>query len=713
MSFFSSCLLALTVLNTSVLMAQSLTWQAVNGPPGGQVYSIMRHDNRIVIGGDYRLFLSTDEGATWANSGDGISGYRTNALARDSSGTLYAATEPGQGSQGGVFHSTDNGRTWTVGNTGMEGIFETAALASDHFGNIFAGTRGSGLFRSTDHGVRWARATLRDDRDSVVINPYVVQFSGTPDGTLFALTTRGAFRSTDSGHVWRLAGKQYSLAVGPTLIIDRQGVLYEGFLGSIDSSANGGVTWGRMVNHDRNMIAFAITHAGTFLGKRNDTLFRSVDRGATWQPAPVDRYLYLYYDFNMEHTGEILAGTNQGVYRSRDDARTWESLNQHLVASSIVDLAADSSGSIIAVAAGQGIFRTTDAGTSWSNLGPAGNGKYPGYYYTYHVATDERGHLYTFSLDSLHVSTDAGATWHVASPGDAPVEGGTMVTRPGGLAIALLKDGGFGARRIARSHDYGATWETISIFPSGVRFRLLMLPNGHLFAGTENNMVYSLDSGVTWKNRSFKDPDNRPTYALAYTQSGNLLAATSTGLWSTSNEGITWKSIGIPFRMDSVRRLITLRNGNMLAVVSPLIFTSSNDGVTWDTATAGIPQIEQAVESANGDLYAGVIGLGVFRSAHIMEVPKPRPASSAIMIRGAEYRGAGQVAIRYTLPKSGTLRIGLFNEIGESVATTTVADAASGESTVDLASGPIVPGWYLCRVCVGEECTAIPLIIAP
>lgn len=63
-------------------------------------------------------------------------------MIRKKAGNLYVGTI-----REGVFHSEDNGDTWSqiIAGLAAEDIF---ALALDSTGNIFAGSGGSGVFRS-------------------------------------------------------------------------------------------------------------------------------------------------------------------------------------------------------------------------------------------------------------------------------------------------------------------------------------------------------------------------------------------------------------------------------------------------------------------------------------------------------------------------------------------------------------------------------------
>ena len=70
--------------------------------------------------------------------GDGI------ALATNASGDIFVGTQGG-----GIFRSTDSGETWTEVNNGLTDT-NVRAMAINSAGDIFAGTWSGGVFRSTE-----------------------------------------------------------------------------------------------------------------------------------------------------------------------------------------------------------------------------------------------------------------------------------------------------------------------------------------------------------------------------------------------------------------------------------------------------------------------------------------------------------------------------------------------------------------------------------
>ena len=80
-------------------------------------------------------------------------GGSVHCLAINSSGDIFAGTD---GS--GVYRSTDNGNNWIQANNNNLSFSNVYSIAIDNSsGDIFAGTYGSGVFRSTDNGNNWTQ----------------------------------------------------------------------------------------------------------------------------------------------------------------------------------------------------------------------------------------------------------------------------------------------------------------------------------------------------------------------------------------------------------------------------------------------------------------------------------------------------------------------------------------------------------------------------
>jgi ligand-binding sensor domain-containing protein len=104
-----------------------------------------------------------------------------------------------------------------------------------------------------------------------------------------------------------------------------------------------------------------------------EAVYRSTDRGETWQANPfTDRPLTtfaLLIDTAMPQV--VLAGTTLGIYRSEDSGQTWQP-NGHdsldVTVASLVPSPAEPS-ALYAGTEHRGLFRSTDDGEYWQPWG--------------------------------------------------------------------------------------------------------------------------------------------------------------------------------------------------------------------------------------------------------------------------------------------------------------------------------------------------------
>jgi hypothetical protein len=108
-----------------------------------------------------------------------------------------------------------------------------------------------------------------------------------------------------------------------------------------------------------NVTALAASGANIFAGTDGNSLFYSLNNGASWSPANVNMYTVLSLNISGAN---IFSGTHMvGVYLSGNNGATWTS--KGLMYKDIWSLV--SSGSNIFAGTGDSIYLSTDIGTSW------------------------------------------------------------------------------------------------------------------------------------------------------------------------------------------------------------------------------------------------------------------------------------------------------------------------------------------------------------
>lgn len=355
------------------------------GPRGERVESLALVAPATLYAGTHTggVFRSTDDGLTW--SAMGLDDLIVTSLAFDPATrtTVYAGTiryRPFPApSEGQVFKSTDSGLTWTTGEWAGR---EVLCLALDPAvtTTVYAGTESGGAFKSTDAGATW---------ESILPDTTVHALTLAPWGTLYAATWSGLWKSTDAGSTWvNLGLAEY----GVSAIVSAPSApatLYAGVGDGVLRSTDGGASWSRAGLDRREVVRLSMPpgqpqtlYAVTWGGAG----FRSTDAGSTWSPfGPAEGVTRFAVD--PAQPSRVYAGTPAaagGFFLSEDAGATWMRHDTGLggaqdVTALAVDrlaratlYAATRRSTDAAIRLTSDVFRSTDAGRTWSPPGAQG-----------------------------------------------------------------------------------------------------------------------------------------------------------------------------------------------------------------------------------------------------------------------------------------------------------------------------------------------------
>jgi len=251
----------------------SAVWEALpfTAGPIAQALSVCPLGDQILVGTDNPvsfLMSSSNRGATWKAQEDVLASSWIYSIAVLSNGALVAGT------QNGVFVTSDEGNSW-ASSGGEIGSHTVYSLAEGDKGTLWAAAGSNGLFFSVDKGAHWTT------NSAAPLGCYFSRVAKNPAGSLFAIGSSVLFRSTDNGALWSTVlskggGFLFCSKLGTVFIRDS--------IGSLLRSFNDGSTWTSTSGmnptntvYDMAEDSAGILYAGTFEG-----VFMSGDSGATW-----------------------------------------------------------------------------------------------------------------------------------------------------------------------------------------------------------------------------------------------------------------------------------------------------------------------------------------------------------------------------------------------------------------------------------------------
>jgi photosystem II stability/assembly factor-like uncharacterized protein len=324
----------------------------------------------------------------------------------------------------GAFRSDDEGTTWS--SAGLAG-YEVYSLAihPDDPDTILAGSVRA-IFRSTDRGASWVHATV----DTIVFRVFDIAFSLSDPTVAYAATDEGVYVSTDGGASWNASA------------------------GFCDGYRRGLTTFVLPHPTEPHTLYASGATVGMCLTRDGGATWTPLDGsgGAQWRARPV---------MEPGHPNVMLAIADIGVVRTEDGGQTWSPAAGGIPLTgwqSITSLAWQASvqAPAFAMRSDGHVFRSTDRGASWTDVGPGHGGLY--------LAAGQTGRLFiTGTVDGVFVSDDSGASWQASSSGLTNVHvaaiadtGASLVVGGGGMGVFSSQDGGV-TWRLGRE---GLPWES-------------------------------------------------------------------------------------------------------------------------------------------------------------------------------------------------------------------------------------------------------------
>lgn len=137
--------------------------------------------------------------------------------------------------------------------------------------------------------------------------------------------------------------------------------------------------------------------------------------------------------------------------------------------------------------------------------------------------------------DGIYFSTDIGTSWSAVNnglPDNRYVDCLGLI----GDKIFLGLDGGYG---FYYSIDNGKNWNVINTNPTLI-VNCLVSDSSDIFAGTESGIYVSTDNGIDWNAVNNGLPSNPIVTSMAVSGSNIFAVVTYHGVYISSDKGLSW-----------------------------------------------------------------------------------------------------------------------------------------------------------------------------
>lgn len=361
------------------------SWRRLASPPNlGTVYFVQSSERRLIVGAQAGLYRSRDDGGTWVRA-PGLPPLAVRAVLSTRDGErLRAALADVAELSGGLFESLDGGASWRQRIQGLRGL-DVRALAADAGDSaaLFAATS-QGLMQSRDGGehfllapdIAYSRSALR-----VVSAPREpgVAYAIARSGVERPLTL--LFRTEDGGERWKVLRRatvaEWLSEVtldpeipGRVLLTSGNRLLISEDRGASWHAARGvGLALKPVFDPATPREVYAVatpeqpSFCPAFCPPPNTLFLHSSDRGESWTFSNLSLTLNgLFFSVATDGAARVFVAGLERVYRSVDRGRSWQPGGALTVDSTLAVLPSG----LYAFSLRSGVVRSTDSGETWS-----------------------------------------------------------------------------------------------------------------------------------------------------------------------------------------------------------------------------------------------------------------------------------------------------------------------------------------------------------
>jgi len=490
----------------------------------------------------------------------------------------------------GVYKSLDGGNTWSLASQGLTNLFVySLAIDPSHPSNIYAGTYRNQIFKSTNGGNSWRWSGSGMQAKAIVYN---IAIDPVSPNIIYA-ATRGI--SNNGSPPWK----------GVVYKSTNAGVSWAPCLTNLGGSDVQDWVYSVIVNpHSHDEVLVAAHEYGPIRSDNYGSTWYSIDNGVSDYSgrsiaiSQIPDYARTYY-YGVWHLDTI--------YKSTDGAASWRPVNQGHTYQHVYSIALDPQNvrNVFLATFVNGILKTTDGGTSWQSSGLSID-----HIYSVTMNPQTTSQLLAGTAgDGISRSEDAGQSWYHSNTGIDNAMVTSVVVSPSNSErlYASLYGGG-----IYQTDYQGDIWNEINIGLTDLFVHDLVMDPAHpevLYALTDQGGLFTndLNTGNGWiyagaglPLTSSIQPAYPPDHPFATLDMQEAFAEQSTTNFNPSSVHVALFKMTYAPSSSQIAYLATGGTG---------VYRSSNGGQSWLPAGLTSQSITTlAVDLTNPDLVYAATG---------------------------------------------------------------------------------------------------------
>ncbi|MEO8664804.1 MAG: T9SS type A sorting domain-containing protein [Ignavibacteria bacterium] len=501
------------------------------------------------------------------------------------------------GNEGSIFRSLNSGNTWS-----------SYTEPSANFKSVF--TLANNIWISVDNG-----KIYKSSKTTTLLTPYNTGVTTSINSVYFLDENNGVacgdngvvIKTINGGSVWTPINTGISaVKLNSIHFKDASNGIVVGDNGSVFITVNGGTSWTpEAISTTRNILDVKYFSEGIILVGEWGTLFTKTD-GNPWTAINTKIITDIRGVSGSSFTNAHICGGGGFIRNNKNGSINYATFEKNPMHANLVDITYFGDMGFAVSSLNNAIIRTVNGGTSWElppgtsvsmtwQSKPGATGSSLGDNLCEHPA--DRNTIFTNFSGRTYVSRDRGETWaQVGTQIPSAIRPHSFYVSPLDTNIWVCAVEASGGDKIARTTDYGQTWNTsIAMNFSNYGEPLQMdqnNPDVFYFAPDGGGFYKSTDIGLTFREISGNYPFRSPCdIMVAYNDPNTIFLADGTtgsglaDLFKSTNGGVDWT---VKFSNPSSSEIPTMSNtifDNKLAFLTNWpggsIYKTTNLGEEW------------------------------------------------------------------------------------------------------------------------------------